>query len=378
MKIRALLLVLLLCLGLMPGASSLQAAPAKKKKKSAQTTETSHRKTRSTASHRISAKTKAPIHKRVIPATTTAEDEENVPPPDPVVIDANRPPQVYARSVMLINARTGEVLYEKAADEPRQIASTTKLMTALLVAESGNLGAEVEVQPVDTICEPTKLYFKPGERYARNALLYALLVHSCNDVARALARDNAGSIDAFADRMNARAAQIGTRDTRFVNPNGLPSPGEDQHSTARDLSRIARVAYFNQTLHPIMGTAHLDFRMANGQIHTYSNTNKVLGRFPFCNGMKTGYTDAAGHCLVSSADDNNNAVISVCLGDSKAIWSDSQKLLAWGLGIARLKQNGSNARNGGSPRPVPVANRPAAAAPDPALVSAWMTLSRTN
>ncbi len=338
MKLCPLVLALLVCFGLLsPTAPALHAAPTKKKKKTEQTASASRHKSTRAHSAPVSAKTKAPVRKRVIPATTTGEDEDTR-PSETVVIDPTRPPQVFARSVMLINARTGEVLFEKEADEPRQIASTTKLMTALLIAEAGDLGAELEVQPVDTICEPTKLYFKPGERYARNALLYALLVHSCNDVARALARDNAGSIEDFANRMNSRAAQLGARDTHFVNPNGLPSPGEDQHSNARDLSRIARAAYFNQTLRPIMSTQHLQFRMAGGQMREYSNTNKVLLRYPLCNGMKTGYTDAAGHCLVSSADDNGSAVISVCLGDTKAIWNDSQKLLAWGLANMRARQ----------------------------------------
>ena len=377
MKTRALLLALLLCLGLLPAAPSVHAETAKKKKKTVQTSAPSRRKTHAKAatSTRISPKTKAPIKRRVIPATTTAEDEDTR-PVEAVVIDPNRPPQVFAQAVLLLNARTGEVLYEKNADAPRQIASTTKLMTALLVAEAGNLNQEVEIQAIDTICEPTKLYCKPGERYNRSALLYALLVHSCNDVARALARDNAGSIPDFADKMNARAAQMGTRDTHFVNPNGLPAPGEDQHSTARDLARIARVAYANPILRPIMATVHLDFRMANGQIRSYSNTNKVLQRFPYCNGMKTGYTDAAGHCLVSSADDNSNAVISVCLGDSRAIWNDSQKLLAWGLGIAKARANAHNATPAAAGTLPNALNRDVAAVSN--SVPAWTTPSKVN
>ena len=339
MKNRSLLLALLLCFGLLtPALPSLHAETTKKKKKkSSETAATVHHH----KSSAVSAKTKAPIRKRIIPATSTGVDED-AGPVETITIDPNRVPSVYAPSVMVINARTGETLYEKNADQPRQIASTTKLMTALLVAEAGNLTTQVEVQPVDTVCEPTKLYFKPGEHYARNALLYALLVHSCNDVARCLARDNAGSFDAFADKMNARAAQLGARDTHFVTPNGLPAPGEDQHSNARDLSRIARTVYFNQTLRPIMATQHLQFQMASGKTQEFSNTNKVLLRYPLCNGMKTGYTDAAGHCLVSSADDGNTAVISVCLGDSKAIWNDSQKMLAYGLAAAKAKQTAQN------------------------------------
>ena len=302
MKYRPLLLALIVCFGLLPAAPSPLHAKAKKKT----------------------------VH-RTIPATTQDEDAA---PVDLGPVDPNRPPNVQARAVIVIDARTGQPLFEKNADEPRQIASTTKLITALLIAEGGHLSDEVTVEPIDTICEPTKLYFKPGEQYARGALLYALLVHSCNDVARCLARDNAGSIESFANRMTARAASLGAVNTRFVNPNGLPSPGEDQHSTARDLSRIARVVYGNPTLRPIMATQHLQFQYADGKMREFANTNKVLLRFPLCNGMKTGYTDAAGHCLVSSADDGTHAIISVCLGDNRQIWNDSQRLLTWGLAAA--------------------------------------------
>ena len=281
----------------------------------------------------VQAARKKTVH-RTIPATTQDDDAA---PVDLGPVDPNRPPTVQARSVLVVNARNGEVLYEKNADEPRPIASTTKLITALIVAESGGLNEQVTVEPIDTICEPTKLYFRPGERYARGALLYALLVHSCNDVARCLARDNAGSIENFASRMNARAAALGAENTHFVNPNGLPSPGEDQHSTARDLARIARAAYGNPILRPIMETKHLQFQYADGKMREFANTNKVLLRFPLCNGMKTGYTDAAGHCLVSSADDGSHAVISVCLGDNKSIWNDSQRLLTWALASANAR-----------------------------------------
>ena len=319
--------------------------------------------------HRKAAKPAKAVHHRIIPATTAAEDEETR-PVDVGPVDPNRPPNVTARSVMLIDARTGDVLYEKDADARRPIASTTKLITALIIAESGNLSSMLEVQPIDTICEPTKLYFKPGERYARNALLYALLVHSCNDVARAFARDNAGSIPEFADKMNARAAQLGARDTHFVNPNGLPEPGQDQWSTARDLSKIARVVYGNPILRPIMATQHLQFQMASGRTQEFANTNKVLLRYPYCNGMKTGYTDAAGHCLVSSADDGNSAIISVCLGDNKSIWNDSQRLLAYGLATENARRNGQS--------PPQALNKTSSNGSDTGSPSSWMTLSKTN
>jgi D-alanyl-D-alanine carboxypeptidase (penicillin-binding protein 5/6) len=249
----------------------------------------------------------------------------------PAVLDPDQPPPVQARSVLVFNPRTGRILYERNADERRPVASTQKLLTGLIVAESGTLSLPVQVASVDTLCEPTKLYFKPGEIYTRRELLTALLVHSCNDVARCLARDNAGSVDAFADRMNQRAASLGARDSHFVNPNGLPSPGDPQWSTARDMARIARAAYFNPIIRQVVSMRRMAFRFNDGRVAEFDNTNKVLRRYELCTGMKTGYTEAAGRNLISSASNGDRSVIVVCLGDTRAIWNDSQALLAWGL-----------------------------------------------
>src|SRR5437764_7096117 len=143
-------------------------------------------------------------------------------------------PNTRANSVMVVDARTGAVLHEKNADQPRPAASTQKLLTALIIAETGYLDRLVKVEQTDTFAEPVRLNIRPGENYQRIDLLRALLVKSPNDVARCLARDNAGSLDAFADRMKATAQQLGAVHSHFVNPNGLPVPG--QYSTARDLS----------------------------------------------------------------------------------------------------------------------------------------------
>ena len=173
-----------------------------------------------------------------------------------------------------------------------QPASTQKLLTALIVAETGFLDRPVTVQSVDTMCDPVKLGIKSGETYQRMDLLRALLVKSPNDVARCLARDNAGSVEAFAQMMNRRALQLGAVHSHFVNPNGLPVPG--QYSSARDLAIIARAAYANPTIRSIVCLPQLVFRYANGRTRELENTNKLLRRLPYCNGMKTGYTDACG------------------------------------------------------------------------------------
>ena len=239
-------------------------------------------------------------------------------------------PSTAAASVIVIDARSGEVLYEKNADAQRAAASTQKLLTSLIVVERGFLDQKVTVMPTDTDAEPTRLNIKPGETYRRIDLLRALLVKSPNDVARCLGRDAGGTLENFADMMNEKARQLGATNSHFINPNGLPMPG--QYSTARDLSVIARAAYANPTIRSIVSLPKIVFRYANGRTRELKNTNKVLTRLPYCNGMKTGYTEAAGHCLISSATRPGRDVIAVVLGDGKPrIWTDSAALLSWAL-----------------------------------------------
>ncbi len=239
-------------------------------------------------------------------------------------------PKTGASSVIVINVSNGQVLYEKNPDQIRAPASTTKLLTGLIVAESGSLDRPVTVAQVDTFAEPVKLNIKPGDIYQRIDLLRALLVKSPNDVARCLARDNAGSIEAFAEKMNQRATALGATHSHFVNPNGLPDAR--QYSTARDLSTIARVAYANPTIRSIVCLPQLVFRYANGRTRELENTNKLLKRLPYCNGMKTGYTEAAGKCLIASGSRPGKDIIVVVLGDSHSgVWRDADNLLAWAL-----------------------------------------------
>ena len=257
-------------------------------------------------------------------AASTEEGDQVSPPPV-----SGGVPATGARSVMMVDARTGKTLYEKNADELRPAASTQKLLTALIVTEHGFLDQPVTVEFTDTLAEPVKLNIKPGDTYQRIDLLRALLVKSPNDVARCLARDNAGSIETFAEVMNQRARELGATHSHFVNPNGLPVPG--QYSSARDLSIIARAAYANPTIRSIVCLPQLAFRYANGRTRELENTNKVLRRLPYCNGMKTGYTEAAGHCLICSGSRPGRDIIVVVLGDSTAVWRDASALLSWGL-----------------------------------------------
>ena len=240
-------------------------------------------------------------------------------------------PRVHAASAILVEASSGKVLHAVNADQERAVASTQKLMTALLVAEAGGLDKPVRIEQSDTWAEPSKLDIKAGEVYRRGDLLRILLVKSMNDVARALARDNAGSVEAFARKMNDRAEQLGMSHSHFVNPNGLPAKG--QHSSARDMAKLAVAAYRVKAIREIVCLKEIQWQHPDGRVTEYHNTNRVLASLKQCNGMKTGYTQAAGFCLVSSASSGRRDVISVVLGDAKPyVWQDSERLLSWGLG----------------------------------------------
>ncbi len=275
------------------------------------------------------AATKKPA-KRTAPASPPAA-VKRAPAPQtfPLNPEFDGVPEISGAAAIVVDADTGQVLHQVNADERRPVASTQKLLTALLIAEDGNLHEPIRVEPSDTWAEPSKLYLKPGNVYSRRALMNILLVHSMNDVARALARDNAGSVERFADKMNARAAQLGMRNSHFVNPNGLPAAG--QFSTARDMAKVAMVAYRSRTIREMVCQKSMLWRYNDGRTRVFETTNKVLKTYPFCNGMKTGYTEAAGRCLISSANRGGRHIIVVILGDGRNITVDSYRLLAWGL-----------------------------------------------
>ena len=268
----------------------------------------------------------------------------------PALSAANPPPDVKGASVVVLDAKTGEILYQRNPDEPRPVASTQKLLTSLIVAEQGDLEKPVVIEPVDEATEPTTLQLKPGTSYPRGTLLTALLVKSANDVARALGRDVGGSIEGFAAIMNRKAASLGATHSHFVNPNGLPIP--DQYSTASDMAKIARAAHANPTLRPIMTIKYLPFRYADGHVHMLRNTNQTMRENWFCTGMKTGYTDAAKHCLVSSGEHGGREVICVILGSSKdRIFTDSAKMLRWGLGLPQDRRVADTSIPAGKTKP---------------------------
>lgn len=221
------------------------------------------------------------------------------------------------------------MLYQKNADQRRQVASTQKLLTALIIAERDPLEEYITIQKSDTSAEPSKLGFRAGDQYTRRALLETIMVKSCNDSAAALARSHAGSTSGFAMEMNNVAASLGAMSSYFVNPHGLPAA---QYSTARDIARIAFRAYRNPTLRRMMLVENVAFRLNNGRVKNLKATNKLLARSPIFNGMKTGYTNAAGRCLVTSASLGGRDLILVQLGSkSKYIFDDAERMIRWGF-----------------------------------------------
>lgn len=245
-------------------------------------------------------------------------------------IPPSAPPPIAGQSAIVIDVSSGRVLYAKNADSPRAVASTQKLITALCVLDAGDIDKPVTIQSIDGACEPTKLDLKQGEVYPRRELLKVLMVKSANDVARALARDVGGSQEGFAALMNQKAASLGMRNSNFINPNGLPMAG--QYSTARDLAIAARAVYHSPLVRSFTATKQFDFVFNDGHTRHIENTNKLLKTVPYCDGLKTGTTDAAGRCLVASGSLNGRSVIVVVLkSNTPNIWKDSTKLLAWAL-----------------------------------------------
>lgn len=235
-----------------------------------------------------------------------------------------------AQSAALVDSYSGEFLYTKNPDAKEYPASSTKILTALIVIEAGNLDQMVTVAPEDTKVEPSSLDLKPGQQFTRRQLLFGMLLKSANDVAMCLARDNAGSVPAFAEKMNLRAAELGATSSHFVNPHGLHDP--NHYTTAHDLVLIARAAMQQPLFRQIVSTIYYAWRTPTGQVEELRNHNRLLRHFAGCNGLKTGYTRPAQQVLVSSALRGGHEVISVVLHtDKPGIWVDSKTLLTYGL-----------------------------------------------
>lgn len=228
-----------------------------------------------------------------------------------------------AAAAILVDADSGRVLYERNADTRMLIASTTKILTALVAIRDGSLSDTVKVSREAAYTEGSSMYLKEGEELTLEALLYGLLLCSGNDAAVAVAEHVGGSVEGFVERMNDTALELGMENSSFANPNGLDD--EAHYSTARDMAALARAAIENETLVRIAST-----RTVTIGGRTMTNHNKLLNYMDGCVGLKTGYTKAAGRTLVSCAERNGQRLIAVTLQDGND-WADHQALYDYGF-----------------------------------------------
>ena len=230
------------------------------------------------------------------------------------------PPEVSAQACILMEAGTGQVLCEKNGREKRPMASTTKIMTVLLTLESGDLDRVFEVDSEAIRVEGSSMGLREGDLVTRRALCWGMLLPSGNDAANAAAVSVAGSIEAFAERMNARAKEIGMTRTWFVTPSGLE--GEGHGASAYDMALLAREALQNADFREMCASpsARVCFG-APPYERTLYNSNKLLGMYEGVIGVKTGFTDEAGRCLVSACERDGVTLICVTL-NAPNDWQD--------------------------------------------------------
>lgn len=240
--------------------------------------------------------------------------------------DLPQPPSVSAKQAILIDAKTGETLFERKADEKGYPASTTKIMTALvtldLCRELGvDMSQTVEIPPEAVGVEGSSLYLKKGETRTLENLLYGVMLRSGNDGATALAAVMGGNVEHFVELMNEKAQKLGCTDTHFVNPTGLYDEGH--YTTARDLAVISRQAMKNKTFREIVGTKTFE---------EYTNKNKTVFQYEGATGIKIGFTKMSGRTLVASARQGGTEMICVVLSDGN--WfNDAYALMDYGFEV---------------------------------------------
>ncbi len=248
-----------------------------------------------------------------------------------LVLPVSAAPTLSAQSAILIEAESGTVVFEKNASDRRLIASTTKIMTALCAIESCNLEEEVRVPTEAVGIEGSSIYLKAGEVLTVRDLLYGLMLASANDAATALAILSAGSVEAFAEKMNAKAAELGLENTHFTNPHGLDD--EEHYSSAEDLAHLARYALQNATFREIASTKRKTIPLSGDEgTRVLVNHNRMLSSYDGAIGVKTGFTKKSGRCLVSAAERDDVTMIAVTLS-APDDWRDHTALLDYGFSL---------------------------------------------
>lgn len=236
---------------------------------------------------------------------------------------------VSAASAILMEQSSGRVLFEKEAHEKRRIASITKIMTAVLAIESGQLEDTVKVSKRAAYSEGSSLYLMPGEKIELEDLVYGLMLRSGNDAATAIAEHVGGSVEGFVFLMNQKAAEIGMKDTVFSNPHGLDDH-EEHYSTAYDMALLTRYAMQNEMYRRVSGTKRY---VAKGgdSVRSWGNKNRLLTeKYKYCTGGKTGFTKRASRTLVTTATKNGIDLIAVTL-NAPDDWNDHMGMFEGGF-----------------------------------------------
>lgn len=245
-------------------------------------------------------------------------------------------PSIAAARMIVVEPKSRTVVLERNSTALGPVGSIQKLLTALLIVERGGLNSSVVIRPEDIPANaqlPTVADLHPGDTHSRQGLLTAMLVGSANDAANALARDHSGSVTAFANQMNVRAKELGMKSSKFFNPTGLPHEG--QISSAEDVAALASIADEVPTLRAAVSMPDYTLRHSDGTMTRLKNTNRLLSAQGACDGMKTGFTRASGHCLVASGSFRELRRIVIVLNSvADQVWNDASQLLNFSLGIA--------------------------------------------
>lgn len=250
-------------------------------------------------------------------------------PPLVILPDSDQGPSVYASASVLIEAKSGAVLYAKHADERRAPASTTKMMTAIVALERGDLNKVIEVSPRAAGTPGSSIYLHPKDRLTLRELLKGMMMQSGNDGSMAVAEGVAGTMENFVAWMNLKAKEIGALNTNFRNPHGLRAPSH--YTTALDLALIARYGLSHPHFAEIVRqkSAVLQWLERPRKVDI-QNTNRLLWYMEGADGVKTGTTNEAGHCLVASATRDGKRLIAVVLNSGDR-WGDCKRLLEYGF-----------------------------------------------
>jgi D-alanyl-D-alanine carboxypeptidase (penicillin-binding protein 5/6) len=241
---------------------------------------------------------------------------------------------VSADSAIVIEANSGRVIYEKDADTRRPMASTTKIMTAIVALEACDMSQTVSISGEAVGIEGSSVYLKTGDKLSLGDLVWALMLESANDAAAAIAIEVAGSIEAFAEMMNEKAAELGLTDSHFTNPHGLDN--KDHYTTARDLARLASYALKNPRFREIVSTYRHSISFGN-ETRYLLNHNKMLKLYDGAVGVKTGYTKRSGRCLVSAAERNGVTLVAVTL-NAPDDWRDHCEMLDLGFNTMEARE----------------------------------------